>query len=327
MERIIDILKIEVGSEPNTKHIRIDFRYNGEHPKKVVVKFYETFFKLGYRAVGGVIELSQGLNYWVSDSFGEGLVYRFNNKIKICFDDVDNDNTTIYEEIINIGNTNLQRRSMGREMSIQNVWFLSDSNGYHYFSKYRYNSDEYFFNDKVLMSIDVPELSVNRFVNSNYIDFFETLPLFKGDIIILNLGEIDCRVAFYRNAKNKNRSLIEQINNISDRYIESIKKLINHFENIEFIVCLPHPPLRDGWVKEYDNNHLLNESTEKDRMFIREYFIRYITQKLNDLNVRYLNPFVGLEDEQGFIYGEYLLPFDNHTRDNEIVLNELKCLI
>jgi hypothetical protein len=82
--------------------------------------------------------------------------------------------------------------------------------------------------------------------------------------------------------------------------------------------------MRNGWVKERDINHLLKESTEKDRMFITQYFSRYLIDNLDKIGVKYIYPFKGLEDKEGFINNEYLLPFDNHTKDNEIVLNELK---
>lgn len=327
MSDIIDIIKIKVESEINTKHFRIDFNYKGEQEKKVSVKIYETFFNLGYRVIGGEINLVKGINYWAADTFNNGLIYRLNNDIKICFHDIDDDNNILYEEIINIGNQNIEQRSRGGDMSRKNIWFIGDSNLYHYFSKYNFNSDEFFFNDKVLMTIDIPELSINRFINSKYLEFIKTLPLFNKDIVILNLGEIDCRVSFYRNAKLKNRTLIDHINNVLERYVNTIKNIKQSIYNIELVICLPHPPLRDGWVKDHDINHLLNESTEKDRYFIREYVNRILIDKLNEINIKYINPFTLLEDEQGFINNEYLLPFDNHTKDNELVLNEIKKLI
>jgi hypothetical protein len=213
---------------------------------------------------------------------------------------------------------------MGKDMSLKNIFFLGDSNVYHYFSKYQYSSDEYFFSGKVLIPIDVPELSVNRFINSNPQRFIDSLPIMSDDIIVLNLGEIDCRVSFFRNAKLKDRTLIKHINSVVDRYIDTIIELKNNNQNIEFIICLPHPPMRNGWVKEHDVNHLLNESTEKDRMFITQYFSRYLIDNLDKIGVKYIYPFKGLEDKEGFINNEYLLPFDNHTKDNETVLNELK---
>lgn len=327
MKKPIDITNIEIKSKLNNHSIKIYFRYNLEEEKKVSVKLFENFFGLGYRAIGGVINLKKGINYWISDTYSNGLIYRLNHNITFLFDDIENNNETIYKETINIGNHNLLQRSRGRDMSIKNVWFISDSNSYHYFSKYPYNSDEYFFDDKSLISIDVPELSINRFINSQPQRFIDTLPLFRGDIIILNLGEIDCRVSFYRNSKLKERTLINHINNVCNRYINTIKELSENNKDIEFIVCFPHPALRDGWVKEHDINHLLNETTEKDRYFIREYFIRYMTDKLNNINIKHINPFTGLEDSEGFINNNFLLPFDNHTKDNEMVLKEIKCLI
>jgi hypothetical protein len=82
--------------------------------------------------------------------------------------------------------------------------------------------------------------------------------------------------------------------------------------------------MRDGWVKEHDVNHLLKESTEKDRIFITQYFSRYFIDNLDKIGIKHIYPFKGLEDKEGFINNEYLLPFDNHTKDNETVLNELK---
>ena len=327
MGKLIDIINITTSTGVNSKSFRLDFKYNGELEKKVTVKLYEQFFNLGYRAIGGEINLRKGLNYWVSDSFSNGLVFRFNEKIKISFDDIENNNKPIYEEVINIGNTNLNHRSKGRNMSLKNIFFLGDSNVYHYFSKYKYSSDDYFFRDKVLIPIDVPELSVNRFINSNPQRFIDSLPLISEDIIVLNLGEIDCRVALFRNSKLKGRTLISHINNVVDRYINVITDLIHHNSNLNFIICLPHPPMRNGWVKEHDINHLLRESTEKDRMFITQYFSRYLKDKLNELNVEYIYPFKGLEDKEGFMNNDYLLPYDNHTKDNDIVLTELKQLL
>lgn len=327
MSKIIEIINIKTNLETNTKSFRLDFRYNGDTEKKVTIKLNETFFKLGYRMIGGEIIINKGLNYWVSDFFSNGLIYRFNDKIKISFHDIENNNQSIYEEVINIGNTNLNNRSMGRDMSLKNVFFLGDSNTYHYFSNYRYNSDDFFFSDKVIIPIDVPELTVNRFINSNPQKFIDSLPLMNGDSFILNLGEIDCRVALFRNSKLKGRTLISHINNVIDRYVDVILELIENNKKIEFIICLPQPPMRDGWVVEHDIDHLLKESTERDRMFILQYFSRYLIDKVNKLNIRYIYPFKELEDKEGFMNNEYLLPFDNHTKDNEIVLNKLKKIL
>lgn len=327
MNNIIEIVNITINNEPNTKHIKLDIKYQGDGEKKVNVKLYEEFFKLGYRVIGNEITLNKGFGYWFADVFSNGLIYRFNDKIKICVDDIENNNKTICEKIINIGNSNLQRRSMERDMSIKNIFFLGDSNVYHYFSKYEYGSDNLFFNNKVLIPIDVPELTVNRFINSNPQRFIDSLPIMDDDVIILNLGEIDCRVSLFRNAKLKSRTLINHINDIIDRYVKTIIELINNNQNIKFVICLPHPPMRDGWVKEHDVDHLLKESTEKDRMFITQYFSRYLKDKLNEVDVKHIYPFKDLEDREGFINNEYLLPFDNHTKDNDIVLTELKKLL
>jgi hypothetical protein len=327
MCKLIEIINISTNIESNNKSIRLDFRYNGDIDKKITVKLYEQFFNLGYRAIGGEINIRKGVNYWISDNFSNGLIFRFNGKVKISFDDIENNDEIIYEEIINIGNTNLNNRSKGKDMSLKNIFFLGDSNVYHYFSKYKYDSKEYFFDEKVLVPIDVPELSVNRFINSNPQRFIDSLPIMSDDIIILNLGEIDCRVALFRNAKLKGRTLINHINDVIDRYVKTIIELINNNQNIEVVICLPHPPMSDGWVKERDVDHLLKESTEKDRMFISQYFSRYLIDKLNEIGVNYIYPFKGLEDKEGFMNNDYLLPYDNHTKDNDIVLTELKQLL
>jgi len=324
MQNDIKITNISIEPIGDGKKIRIDFSYHGQEIKIATVKIKEEFFKLGYRAIGGEIALVNGMNYWVVDGFNKGLYYRFSDKIKITVEDFENDNDILYSDIINIGNQNLRMRSQGRELHLRNIWYIGDSNAHHYFSKYPYGSDEFLFDDKILNPIDVSELTINRFVNSSYKKFIDSLPLMKGDYVVLNLGEIDCRVSLYRNARLKGLELTKHIDNVLDRYVFAINDLSLSFPEIEIVTVLPHPTLRDGWMADHDVDYYLKDSNEKERLFIHKYLCKGLTDRLEKINKKVVNPLVILNDEEGYIDSKFLIPKDTHTKDNDVILEEIK---
>lgn len=306
--------------EKDTKEIKVEFFYNG--PKKsVIVRLYENFFDVGYRVIGGNIDVDKGALFWVSDKVTNGLTFRMVNDIRVEFIDSNTDEI-IESHIYPIGNDNYLLRSQRGTVSKKNIWVIGDSNTWNYFSKFGYGDMDFNINDKIVVPIDIPELSINRFVNRDASKFLSSLPIIDGDEIIFILGEIDCRVGFYRNANLKGRTLIEQISNVVDRYIDNIINLKEKFNNVDIKISLPNPAFRDGLIEKV--NELLSTSNEYDRLYIRRYFEDYLLSKCDKNDIECLNLTDGFQDEKGFMRVELLEKNDTHNKPTDIIINNLK---
>lgn len=306
--------------EKYTKKIKVEFFYYG--PKKTInVRIYETFFDLGYKGIGGDIEINNGTLYWFSDVVTDGLFSRMVNQLRIDF--IDSETKELIETQKHpIGNDNYLLRSQGGIISKNNIWVIGDSNTYNYFSKFEYGKNDFEINNKVIIPIDIPELSVNRFVNRDIRKFINNLPIIDGDEIIFILGEIDCRVSFYRNAELKGISTIKNISNIVDRYVEKINLLKEEFKNIDIKISLPNPAFKEGLIDKIDE--FLSKTNRYDRLYIRRYFEDYLTDKCHTNNIECLNLTDGFQDEHGFMRTEILEKNDTHNKPTDIIMNNLK---
>jgi hypothetical protein len=306
--------------EKDAKEIKVEFFYNGPR-KKVIIRLYETFFDLGWRMIGGVVEVTNGPLYWVSDRVTNGLTFRMTKNIKVEFIDSES-NEIIESHICTVGNDNYILRSQRKGITNKNIWVIGDSNVWNYFSNYDYGSEDFNINGNMVVPIDIPALSINRFVNRDGVNFLNTLPLYKGDDVIFILGEIDCRVGFYRNSILKGNNIIKQISNVVDRYIDKLHLLIEEFSEVTFKVSLPNPAFRDGLIDKVDE--FLSDSDENDRLYIRRYFSDYLTTKCLEHNIECLNLTDGLQDEKGFMRVELLEKNDTHNKPTDIIMQNLR---
>lgn len=306
--------------EKDVKEIKIEFFYSGPD-REILIRLSENFFDVGYRVVGSQIKVSEGLLYWASDKVTNGLTFRMVNDIRVEFIDSNTDEI-LESHTYPIGNDNYLLRSQGDTVSKKNIWVIGDSNIWNYFSKFGYGKVDFHISDKIVVPIDIPELSINRFVNRDAIKFLSSLPIIDGDEIIFILGEIDCRVGFYRNAGLKGKTLIEQISDVVDRYIENIIKLKEEFNNVDIKLSLPNPAFRDGLIEKVDE--LLSTSNEYDRLYIRRYFEDYLLSKCKINNIECLNLTEGFQDEKGFMKVELLEKNDTHNKPTDIIINNLK---
>lgn len=305
--------------EKDTKEIKVEFFYDG--PKRsVIVRLYENFFDVGYRVIGGNIEVDKGALFWVSDKVTNGLTFRMVNNIRVEFIDSDNDEI-IESHVYPIGNDNYLLRSQRGMVSKKNIWVIGDSNIWNYFSKFEYGKVDFNINDKIVVPIDIPELSINRFVNRDASRFLKSLPLVNGDEIIFILGEIDCRVGFYRNAELKGRRIFEQIINVIERYVKKILDLKKEFSHVDIKISLPNPAFRDGLLI---NDELLSKTNQYDRLYIRRLFEDYLISECQKNNIECLNLTEGFEDEDGFMNVNYLVNNDTHNKPTDIIINNLK---
>ena len=306
--------------EDTTKEIRVEFFYEG-YERNINVRLYETFFDLGWKMIGGTIKVNNGPLYWVSDKVTNGLSFRVVNKLKVEFIDSES-NEIIESHTYPIGNDNYMLRSQGNGVTNKNTWVIGDSHVWNYFSKFKYGKKDFKIDEKVIIPIDIPSLSINRFVNRDVNNFLSSLPIIGGDEIIFILGEIDCRVGFYRNANLKGKTLIKHISDVVDRYIDNIINLKEEFNNIDIKLSLPNPAFRDGLKEKVDE--MLSTSNEYDRLYIRRYFEEYLINKCQESNIECLNLTDGFQDEKGFMKVELLEKNDTHNKPTDIILNNLR---
>ena len=70
--------------ENGNQYIRLDFRYEGDD-KKIKVNIIENVFQTMNHFVGGIVEVTQGPNYFVSTTVENAFNSKFNLDIKLEF--------------------------------------------------------------------------------------------------------------------------------------------------------------------------------------------------------------------------------------------------
>ena len=101
------------------------------------------------------------------------------------------------------------------------IWIFGDSHTLH------------IKNDKVneicenngfnLNCVGVHSLSLNRFVNGDYINYLKQYEIKKEDYILFYLGEIDCRFTIHKHCKNKNLNIYHECYGLMVNYLWAIQ--------------------------------------------------------------------------------------------------------
>ena len=308
--------------ENGNQYIRLDFRYEGDD-KKIKVNIIENVFQTMNHFVGGIVEVTQGPNYFVSTTVENAFNSKFNLDIKLEF--LDNETNRVLEDfILPTSMLDIKKRSLGGDYYKPNIWFIGDSHVNRFFPM-EFTSPLLQEKDYIINPISHPALSLNRFVKNNYLQFLSTFPIIKGDTILFMLGEIDCRVAFYRNSKLKNIPLESTISKVIDKYVTSLKNIQSKYPECHIKISLPNPPVMDGWITSPSNVELfLQETNQYERYYIRNMFEFLLKNKLQDTNIPVLDLTQFYKNNLGFTNTTYLKKDDHHFLPNEMFINNLK---
>lgn len=306
------------------QYFRVDFFYTGDDTKKIKIKLYENATNARWQVVGGIINVKKNVNYWVEDTFPYKFESFYNNDIILKIIDVDTDKI-IFEKLLRTSSINIKKRSLGGDFSKKNTWIIGDSHTNHFFSyDINYDIKNFETNSTIINPAAFPLLSINRFVNIDYLKILNNLPIFDGDDICLFIGEIDTRVGILRNSDLKNISYVEQIYNLTKRFVDVIKVIKNKYPNCNIYYILPNPPVKDGWLSEDKIEVGFGNTTEKDRFNIRYGFENIIIKEMKKIDVDVLKIYKNYLKPDMFVDEKFLIYGDHHFKTPNNFLGLIK---
>jgi hypothetical protein len=300
---------------------RLDFKYTGE-PKHIRIKLTEPIFETSWNEIGGLMRVGPGHSFFAATTLMNPFDSKFNLDLKLEFIE-DETNEVLEKFILPTYAVDIKKRSLGSEFHKRNVWVIGDTH-IGDFSPKEYDSPLLQEPNYTINPIGHPNLSLNKFIKNNYKRFLSTLPIMDGDTLLLMLGEIDCRVAFYRNSKSRNIPVESLINETLDNYIIALEDIQSLYPSCNIKISLPTPPVADGWITSENNlDTMLNGSKQHERYHIRRTFEFLIREKLKDTNIQILDLTKVYEDGDGFTDTTYLLEDNHHFQYDGVFINNI----
>lgn len=307
--------------ENETESLTIFFKYFGDE-RKIKIKVLENSFKVRDQEIGGIINVKQNVEYWVGDVQRRPVMY--NNDLTVNFIDALT-GEILESKFIRTKKVHIDKRSFGKDFSKKNTWIIGDSHVNHnLIFGFDYNVDLY-ENDKTIINpVAHPLLSINRFINSDYIAFIKTLPIFDSDDICFYFGEIDTRVGIIRNSEIKNISYVTQTINLLQRFIDSILHIQKEFPKCKIYYILPNPPIQDGWIYGDNLKLFFNDSSEKNRFLVRYIFEDIIKKELDKIGVEIIDLNKHYIKKNMFVDEKFLIENNHHFKYPNNFLHLLK---
>lgn len=297
--------------------IKIYYNSNFENKKKVKIWLGDYIFNT--ESQHQTLELHQG-SYWSifsssgshSVNNGKQVTNSFIEPLKLVFTDEET-NEVIVENKLDIKFLDISLRGCNNKKV---AWVIGDSHIGHISKEIDYNDLEY---ELIRINpISKVGLTMSRFVNSNYLEFMSYLPINDGDIIILNLGEIDIRISTHIKSHKKNINKKDIFNNILFKYLKSIEKISEKYKKNNIVILRPNLPNNGerDYSEQYINEYFLH-SNKYDRKMLDDIFIEIITSYCNvNTNIKYIDNSsqYGID---GYINNDYLIDGDIHMKTNK----------
>lgn len=305
--------------------LRIDYTCNFEKQKKIKITLEDSIFNVEKQNM--FFEPGKGQFFTTFLSTG---IHHINNELQITdsfihplnlkFIDFET-NEIINEYFLDIKFVDISLR--GRNTIKRVGWIFSDSHIGHIAQKIKYNQFDY--SDLYIKPVSKVGLSCNRFSNSNHLEYLSYFPIKDNDIIILNYGEIDIRMAVHvKNFKyeiDKKTILKKVIHN----YLTAINTISKKYPKNKIIVLRPNRPFTDSHIiGEGPKKEFLFNSNEKDRLILDEMFNNEFLE-LNKVynNFEYIDITNDYTCDGGFICEKFLRDNDCHMKPNKEYFDSL----
>lgn len=304
--------------------IKIFFSYHGTTELDVEIQVVERAINVRWYRLGGILKIKPKINYWVEDIKTNKFEGFYNHDLSVLFIDSKTQNV-IEEKILPTSKVNISKRSLSSDFSKKNIWVIGDSHTNH-FMNYGFDYDHTIFetNSAIINPISFPLLSINRFINSNYYKILGNLPIFNGDNICFSFGEIDTRIGIIRNSKLKNLNITTQVINLTNRFLDVVKRIILKYPNCKFYYILPNAPIRDGWICGNDTQEFLGDTKQHTRFIVRYLFEDTIVNGLKKIGVESIDIYKNYVDNDFFLDNKYLLDNNHHFKTPNTYLNNFK---
>ena len=163
-----------------------------------------------------------------------------------------------------------------------------------------------------LNCVGAHSLSLNRFVNGDFIGFLKKYDIKKTDCVLFYLGEIDFRFTIHKHCQNKNLNIYHECYGLMVDYLNVINKIKEEYSN-EIMIISPNPPMRDLYLSE------LVLGNEIDRKLCWEIFDRFWKKS----GIRYFDWTNDYKLTDGMINTALLIENDHHINDYTTFIEKL----
>lgn len=309
--------------------LRVDYKCNFKNPTKIKVILSDSIFNTEVQTM--FFEPSSGQFFTTFLSTG---IHQINNGLQITdsfihpltlkFVDFETDKI-INEYLLDIRFVDISLRGINTFKKV--AWVFGDSHIGHIAQKINYN--EFDYDDLYVKPISKVGLSCNRFSNSDYLKYMSYFPINNDDIIILNYGEIDIRMAIHvKNFKHKidKKTILKKV---IHNYLNSINEISKKYSKNKILVLRPNRPFYDSHIiGEGGKKQFLFNSNQKDRIMLDEIFNDEFLNLNNAYNnFEYIDNTKNFTCEDGFTCKEFLRVNDCHMKPNKKYFDNLYKLI
>jgi len=249
------IYKLDLPTISDTGFFRVDYTIEdkGDQECKLEFEIFDTAFNLSFFKIE-VTPPSEGCFFVGYDTGGwYGIKFGFRMVVK-CDGEIIHDRVYDYCPLAWLDS-----------LRDKTCWLIGDSHCDSTFGQ------EPKIGDFNFTRIRTTSLSLNRFLNSDYLRFLRRWPIKREDIIVFHLGEIDFRYAIHRYVEKHDKETFDACSELLQRYLKFLIETRAQFPYTRIIVTSPVPPMRDGFLKD------LISGTEENRKLcwsLFDYFFR-----------------------------------------------------
>lgn len=293
----------------NESFIKFHFSVDSDKEEYIRFKVFDPIF--GIEFIPGTYEstFSPGVNYWVGfDVDSKHSDEKPTVKMGFRLMATDSAGDTVLD--ITIKNEDKMESLLPKML-----WVVGDSNAWATFG-----NDDFKYTDIAgyhPTRTSVISLSLNRFLSSDYLSFFDMLPISKRDCVILYLGEIDMRYSLHKHCIEKGVGVEDTAKSLSERYKSAISTISKHV-GVRVIVLAPNPPIREAeWLNPAHSPIL---GTPDERKIAFDTF----NQEMMNGDFEYLDWTQPYSDDEGFMNREMLFPNNHHIRIHNLIKNSIE---
>lgn len=312
---MIDFNLISIDEESLIKESTIKFWFSIGGNSERVLKFsvFDPFFNIQFIPGEHTRSVHPRVQYWVGfevDKRAKDEKPGVRSGFKLIV--TDEEDQIIFEKTYL---RNKKDYSLRDQSNKKIAWIIGDSNVWASFGNdsFRYYDIGSYFP----IRCSVTSLSLNRFLNGNYIDFLRSLPIRDSDILIFYLGEIDFRFTIHKASLNKKVGLPELCSSLMEKYYNSILEISKNFQN-QILILSPNPPICDGFL---DDNHSPSLGKIEDKIFCFKYFDTFWS---NQKKIKYLNWSDDYVDGKGLCKTNMLEDKNHHIKDHSPIKKKLE---
>lgn len=315
MFEVTDIKFLE--NSVSTKDIVVYYKYTGTEHLTIKINAKDLLFETTSFCTS--VDISPGGSYWSRINTTSNSICTTYFTMGVVLDFTSEGNV-LYSKKINFIHTDFNRRTKNNTISFDkpNFWVVGDSHVGFYFNDYDLNLlDRGSYNINWISHL---ELSLNRFLKRDWKTFLKTIPIIDGDVISFNLGDIDLRVALFKNAKYKNCSPEYLLSTILMKYVSFIKEIKILYPNNEIVILSPNPPVRNDSIT--DSYLIAGDEIQRKKLW--DQFNDFILSEYKvSKTFYYWNTMRDYMDDEGYMKTNLLIENNNHVNNGELFVNSL----